>query len=595
MPKDPGDRLVHQVRASASHSMREASTPQGMLPTDSPSFDSSAHPDLSSPQPIDLDMELFGPDEDHPGSPATPLSPIDMDDDTQLGILSVPISLASTDSFEQQANIVTSSLHTIADWLETVDWDTIFGRNPLDAATLNSTPLASAATRVIRYLNAGIAGRSTKVPDLQVPPVQPNRVNNPSRMTQPATHPTSATSTRPDTPGAMSYASAVSRSSQAPSVNYTNWTTSRTSSRQAHPELSPGELLALQRQIAATRPPRPHRVTLPRGARRAVHVIFTGIKPDPIPRPGVVVQAVNSYLPAARAAFRAASANWSSRHNVTIQFAQNPEDSEINAVRAALGALFPNIPPSTYSVDKRHIISTVMFHRLALTYPDGSPITAEEYTQELKASVAWQEVRIPRPPRLVPDKDTHVGTLYVDFHDNGALSTLRQVIREPALLQGEAVYPVKYHKRDTVPQCSHCLRWGHASPICHSKTYRCNHCGGNHLEQDHRQWAACCHGTNPTPGDAPCPHPPTCVNCGAAHKANDRACPFYEHRHSREWINQHQPRAPTTRPPSPSDSRRDTHIGPVRPYGPSRNRRPTPARAHVAHRSQASAGASRPY
>ncbi|ETW74950.1 hypothetical protein HETIRDRAFT_437391, partial [Heterobasidion irregulare TC 32-1] len=38
--------------------------------------------------------------------------------------------------------------------------DAVFGRNPLDAATLNSDSLASAATRVIRYFNAGIAGRA---------------------------------------------------------------------------------------------------------------------------------------------------------------------------------------------------------------------------------------------------------------------------------------------------------------------------------------------------------------------------------------------------------------------------------------------------
>ncbi|ETW74953.1 hypothetical protein HETIRDRAFT_331786, partial [Heterobasidion irregulare TC 32-1] len=91
--------------------------------------------------------------------------------------------------------------------------------------------------------------------------------------------------------------------------------------------------------------------------------------------------------------------------------------------------------------------------------------------------------------------------------------------------------------------CSACLRWGHARPVCHSITCRCNHCGGNHLEQEHHQRAACCQGGNPTPGNAPCPHPPKCVNCGAAHKATERTCPFYGHRHDCDWISQHQPHA----------------------------------------------------
>lgn len=623
MSTDPGDHLVHQARIPTSPLLRESLGPREG-PFTGPLMSNLYYQSFSpSSQPTDLDMEVYSPVGARPESPPMPLSPSAMVDDTPLGVLSIPISLSSTDTFDQQFNIVTSSLHSIADWLETVNWDGIFGRNPLDASTLNSNPLASAATRVIRYLNAGIAGRSPKVPELQTPPAQPNRVNNTQRAPQQATRPPSAP------PGNMTYARAASRASPAPSNNYTSWTVSRPSSqqstsvdagfdndisrlREAHPDLTVGELLALQRHYASTRAQRPRRVSLPRGSRRAIHVVFTETRPNLPPRPAVVVHAVNSRLPAERRAFQAASASWSSRNNVTIRFAQAPEDPELNAVRGAIRALFPDIPPTTYTVEKRHIISTVMFHRLALVHHDGSPISAEQYAQELKASLAWQDIHIPRPPRLVPDKDTHVGTLYVDFQDNGSLTALRHVMREPALLQGESVFPVKYHKRDTVPQCSACLRWGHSRPVCRSTTHRCNHCGGNHSEHEHRQWAACCHGNPPTPAGTPCPHPPKCANCGSDHKATDRACAFYEHRHNREWINLHQPRAETQQPPHNNQNprQRNTRTGLGRSQGPQGNRRvrflvkpsaspadPSgpqniPARDHSAHPSQAYASPS---
>ena len=167
----------------------------------------------------------------------------------------------------------------------------------------------------------------------------------------------------------MTYASAVSRSLHAPSSNHTNRSTTRPASRlantvndsfvedifrlrEAHPNLSASELLALQRQAASPWPQRPRRATLPRGAHRAIHVVFTTIRPDQVPSPAMVVRAVNSRLPTTREVFQVSSANWSPRNNLTIRFTQAPEDPKINVARAALSAFFPNIPPSTYPVNR---------------------------------------------------------------------------------------------------------------------------------------------------------------------------------------------------------------------------------------------------
>ncbi|ETW79537.1 hypothetical protein HETIRDRAFT_419235 [Heterobasidion irregulare TC 32-1] len=631
MPKDLGEHSVHQVRVSTSPLTRESPATRRATPPDPQPSTNLTGLDPTPSQPTDLDMEILSPTDSRPASPMAPPSPINMDEDSQIGVLSSPIYISSTDPFDQQNNIVTSSLHSIADWLESVKWDAVFGCNPLDAATLNSNPLASAATRVVRYLNAGIAGRSVTVPELQTPPpAQPPRTTNPQQPPPPATQPPLGFDARSNTPGRMSYARAVSHSSQAPSNGYTNWTVLRSPSRQSastndafideiirlrevNPDLSAGELLALQCHIAASRPPRPHYASLPRGARRAVHVVFSGPKPDPAPLPAVVVQAVNARLPAKRSASHAASANWLSCNNVTIRFAQAPEELEITAVRSVLGTLFPHIPPSSYSVGKRQIISTVKFHRLPLTHPDGSPITVEQYTAELKASPAWQSVHIPRPPCLVQEKDSHVGTLYVDFYDNSLLSTLHQVLCDPALFQGEAVHPVKYHKQYSTPQCTACLQWGHPTLLCRSPTHRCAHCTGLYSVQDHRQRAECCHGDNPTPDSLLCPHSPSCVNCGAPHNATNRSCPFYQNRHNTAWIEQHQPnpldqcqsrdrhdvpssRYDTARPQGPSRSRR-VHFLPVPSTSPAEPQSPqhVNARGLYAPPRQAIAGPSRPH
>ena len=68
--------------------------------------------------------------------------------------------------------------------------------------------------------------------------------------------------------------------------------------------------------------------------------------------------------------------------------------------------------------------------------------------------------------------------------------------------------------KDYVPQprmCLNCLRYGHISANCRSKT-RCKQCGGL---ADHKE-------------ENPCPNensPPKCANCGGPHLPNSKDCP----------------------------------------------------------------------
>ncbi|ETW81312.1 hypothetical protein HETIRDRAFT_104689 [Heterobasidion irregulare TC 32-1] len=291
MPKDPGEHNVHQVRVSTSPLTRESPATRRATPPDPQPSTNFTGLDPTPSQPTDLDMEILSPTDSRPASPTAPSLPIIMDEDSQIGVLSSPIYISSTDPFDQQNNIVTSSLHSIADWLESIKWDTLFGHNPLDAATLNLNPLASAATRVVQYLNAGIAGRSVTVPELQTPP--PTISRSPSRQSASTNDAfiDEIIRLREENPD-------LSADPTAPPFQEAPVVPSMLSSQ--GPSLTP-----------------PH----------ALQLLYRRSTPDYPPN-------------------------------------EAPEEPEITAVRSALGTLFPHIPPSSYSVGKQHIISTVKFHCL---------------------------------------------------------------------------------------------------------------------------------------------------------------------------------------------------------------------------------------
>ncbi|TFK79486.1 hypothetical protein K466DRAFT_456692, partial [Polyporus arcularius HHB13444] len=85
--------------------------------------------------------------------------------------------------------------------------------------------------------------------------------------------------------------------------------------------------------------------------------------------------------------------------------------------------------------------------------------------------------------------------------------------------------------RRQVPQCPQCLRWGHVRATCRANSTTCERCGEAHDAQYHRVMASCCRGsTSPT-----CEHAARCINCGSAHRATSRECPYYVHRNDLAW------------------------------------------------------------
>ncbi|KAI0720226.1 hypothetical protein C8T65DRAFT_527182, partial [Cerioporus squamosus] len=88
-----------------------------------------------------------------------------------------------------------------------------------------------------------------------------------------------------------------------------------------------------------------------------------------------------------------------------------------------------------------------------------------------------------------------------------------------------------------VPQCPQCLRWGHVRSLCRANSVTCEICGEAHDARQHRALASCCRGS----AAATCDHPPRCINCGQAHRATARECPYHVHRNDFAWHQAHPP------------------------------------------------------
>ncbi|KAI0737469.1 hypothetical protein C8Q80DRAFT_1078669, partial [Daedaleopsis nitida] len=122
-------------------------------------------------------------------------------------------------------------------------------------------------------------------------------------------------------------------------------------------------------------------------------------------------------------------------------------------------------------------------------------------------------------------------TLVVEFSDTSSRARLRALLGTRVTFRNGARPTQAMEDRPRVPQCSSCLRWGHPQALCRAHSAACELCGEPHDVRHHRTLASCCRGS-----DAPsCGHPPRCINCGQAHRATARECPYYLHRHDMSW------------------------------------------------------------
>ncbi|KDR65295.1 hypothetical protein GALMADRAFT_82031 [Galerina marginata CBS 339.88] len=148
------------------------------------------------------------------------------------------------------------------------------------------------------------------------------------------------------------------------------------------------------------------------------------------------------------------------------------------------------------------------------------------------------------PVRLVRNsKSSTTSTAYFNIWDSKSGYRARSLIGRTFML-GPHVLMIKESNRQAgVPQCQRCWKWGHVIQACKAQALRCPICSGPHMEEQHRDHAACCKGSlksNPpipaTPAGEPCPHHHRCSNCKKEHSATSNKCMFWGLRFDRPAI-----------------------------------------------------------
>ena len=148
--------------------------------------------------------------------------------------------------------------------------------------------------------------------------------------------------------------------------------------------------------------------------------------------------------------------------------------------------------------------------------------------------------------------DASSASLVVEVLDTHSASVQRALLRRQAPFANGTRTAQPLESRDTVPMCNQCLMWGHWSGACRSGAVFCEKCGERHLAFQHNQVATCCRSEGVAAGE-PCRHIDFCINCRQAHRATSRLCPFFVHRHDREWHRSHT-RTPAPRPAPQPDA-----------------------------------------
>ena len=134
-------------------------------------------------------------------------------------------------------------------------------------------------------------------------------------------------------------------------------------------------------------------------------------------------------------------------------------------------------------------------------------------------------------------------TVFFDIWDSQSGARAKHLIGKTVMIRGRACKILTAPKREGVPWCKKCCKWGHPDVGCRSKTRVCERCGGPHEVGVHRLMCGACKGNPkakppvPPNRETACPHKRRCPNCFGDHLASDsRNCVFWKHKFDRNWI-----------------------------------------------------------
>lgn len=129
----------------------------------------------------------------------------------------------------------------------------------------------------------------------------------------------------------------------------------------------------------------------------------------------------------------------------------------------------------------------------------------EAETTDIKEELTAQQIKVKEVFRM---KGTRFPAYLVVTSSDFTVRKMENI----KFIQYTKVRWERHHNNKFIIQCHRCQAWGHATANCHS-TPKCLKCAASHITRD------CIKDTS---------SPAKCANCGAAHPANNTACPVYQ-------------------------------------------------------------------
>ena len=178
-----------------------------------------------------------------------------------------------------------------------------------------------------------------------------------------------------------------------------------------------------------------------------------------------------------------------------------------------------------YSVDiqvlNRGTTSLLKCPLVPTQHPDGSAVTNEWLHQTISHHPRWKSVEFVQKPRFIVPTGKQMGftaTVFTEVSDDHAASTAKHLLQTDILFDSVPRRCKPWSVSVSAKQCGICLRWGHSSHHCSSKSAWCTVCAGNHESSMHVAAAR---------ADAKYDII-KCANCTQEHWATARVCPFYK-------------------------------------------------------------------
>ena len=180
-----------------------------------------------------------------------------------------------------------------------------------------------------------------------------------------------------------------------------------------------------------------------------------------------------------------------------------------------------------YSVDvqvlNRGTTSLLKFPLVPTRHPDSSAVTNEWLHTVISSHPRWKSVEFVQKPRFIVPTGKQMGftaTVFTEVSDDRAASVAKRLLQTDVLFNSVPRRCKPWSVSASAKQCGICLRWGHSSHHCSSKSAWCAVCAGNHETTTH---------------DAAARADPRydaikCANCTQEHWATARVCPFYKAR-----------------------------------------------------------------